>query len=189
MSRVDASMAQRYCSLMRILICVLSLLVSTAVLADDVYRWVDSHGVVHYSDKPPTKQAKPVALPPLQTYHSDSESDPFNLPPPTPEAAKPPPAPTPKIVQPADQATIRDPVGRIDVKVDVKLDKGQGLLYTVDGQARNKKPVQTTSFQLTGVYRGTHSIGVQLTDANGKVVSQAAPVTVYMKPPTVHHPR
>jgi hypothetical protein len=33
--------------------------------ADDVYRWVDKAGLVHYTSKPPTKDSKPADLPPL----------------------------------------------------------------------------------------------------------------------------
>ena len=36
--------------------------------ADSVYRWVDKDGVIHYGGQPPSKDAKPAALPEIQTY-------------------------------------------------------------------------------------------------------------------------
>lgn len=173
---------------MRGLICLLLTVGALAAAADPVYRWVDRHGVVHYSDKPPDRNAEPAKLPPLQTYHGGVQGDPFAAlatPATTPSAPRPA---APVIVQPKDQATIRDALGRIEVSVDVSLADGEGLIYTVDGQPQNKAPTRQTRFQLAGIVRGTHTVGVELTDSAGKPIARAQPVTVYMKPPTVHHP-
>src|SRR5690242_19267107 len=35
---------------------------------NQVYKWVDEKGVIHYTDKPPTQNATPAKLPPLQTF-------------------------------------------------------------------------------------------------------------------------
>src|SRR5690349_18207126 len=39
-----------------------------ATRSGEVYKWIDDKGVVHYTDKPPSQNATPAALPPLQTY-------------------------------------------------------------------------------------------------------------------------
>ncbi len=43
--------------MLRIALC-LTLLACGSALAGDVYRWVDQHGKVHYSDQPPPPSAK-----------------------------------------------------------------------------------------------------------------------------------
>jgi len=56
---------QRYFLSLKLVI-VLSLFTAPLTAqADNVYRWVDKDGLVHYTSKPPTKDAKPADLPPL----------------------------------------------------------------------------------------------------------------------------
>ncbi len=58
----------RYFQGMRNLIALTLACFSLVAAAGDVYRWVDSSGVVHYSDKPQAPNDKPAVLPHLQTY-------------------------------------------------------------------------------------------------------------------------
>lgn len=164
------------------------LLVSALPIQAQVYRWVDAGGVVHYSDKPHRQNAKPVALPPLQTMASGDVSDPFagNASKPAPEASA---MPAPSIISPAQDATIRDAQDQVTVTVDATLKPGQGLVYSVDGRARNRTPTPSTAYRLDDVYRGTHQLAVALVGADGRTLARSRPVTIYMKPPTVHHPR
>ncbi|MDE2148792.1 MAG: DUF4124 domain-containing protein [Gammaproteobacteria bacterium] len=167
---------------------VFSLAAGAGAGADQIYRWVDANGVVHYSDKPATQNAKPATLPPLQTFHGGVTEDPFaNTSAPASAASTAGKVPAPVITQPSDQETNRDGLARIDIAVQVALAPGQGLIYTLDGTPQNKTPTQAMQYQLSGVDRGTHSVGVELTDADGKVIARAKPVTIYMKPPRIHH--
>lgn len=170
---------------MRLITICLLLIFSLPVQAQ-VYRWVDSHGVTHYSDTPHRKTAKPVKLPTLQTYR------PAKLPATeragTQEKTKveePPVAP--RIVKPRPKATIRDAQLRVSVDVNAALKPQQGLLYELDGQPQNNTPTRKTHYRLHDVFRGSHTITVVLTDASGAPLAKSKPVTIYMKPPTVHH--
>lgn len=169
------------------------LLLSTATqAADAVYRWVDKDGVVHYSAQPPNKDAKPAALPPLQTY--SHKSGPQNLPdgaalaqsaaPTTPEAAPPPEL---RITGPAPDEVFRDPQGLVPVAVSVKpfMPMEGGLVFYLDGSAQNSKPWASTSYTLVGVERGEHRVAVALVDRQGKEVTRSAAITFYAKPPSI----
>lgn len=166
------------------------LLVCAGAAGAQVYRWTDSHGVVHYSDKPHTRNEQPAKLPALQSFDPAAHGDPLVD---NGKAAQTPAAPAPagaapRIVHPADGATIRDAQNRVTVSVAAAaLKVGQGFVYYVDGKARNTTPTQAASMELAPVWRGKHHISVALVDHDGRVVSRSTPITVYMKQPTVHH--
>lgn len=171
-------------------LCVLLLLITSLPAMAEVYRWVDADGVVHYTDKPHDKSAQPVTLPPLQTFSPSDEAASL----PAPDAVQPssqpekvmPPAP--KIMSPQSQATIRDAQHQVVIEVNAALQPGQGLVYYLDGTPQNATATQATSYQMGGVERGTHRLSVATVDADGKTLATSPSVTIYMKPPTVHHP-
>lgn len=170
---------------MRKLIVLLAVLLAVPVLAD-VYRWTDKDGVIHYTDKPPAPGAKPAELPPLQTFKPDALP---KLAPAADDAAKStkPLARTIAIVEPAAETTIRDAEGKVPVSVAAEPQNGEGIVYTLDGAAQNSTPTPSTAFLLSGVERGEHHLGATLVDAAGKTLATAAPVTVYLMPPTARH--
>jgi hypothetical protein len=162
---------------------------TTAFAGGTVYRYVDKDGVTHYTDKPPSPDAKPANLPPLQTI---SPATPLS------EVTKgsgdaataAPVAPgkfTLRLTSPAPDDTIRTDDGQVSVSAtsDPPLGGGYGLLYFLDGTAQNKTPVSSLSYTLQNVERGEHTVAVAAVDAAGKEVTRSAPVTIFMKPPTV----
>lgn len=154
--------------------------------ATEVYRHVDRDGVVHYSDQPPSKGARPVDLPPIQV-----------IAPPDRAAAAVAPvdgvAETPalSIVAPMPGQAFRDDDPRLDVsvRVDRPLPEGHGLLYLLDGAAQNAQPTRALNFRLQGLARGAHQIGVVTLDAAGREVARAAPVTIHVNPSGGSGPR
>lgn len=86
------------------------------------------------------------------------------------------------ITQPADKATIRSAEGILSVSVGLAhaLQPNQALVYQVDGKTLYSG--SATSHTFHNIYRGTHTVTVQLTDASGNPVSSAS-ATVYMKRP------
>ncbi len=175
---------------MRIVMLLLCLFATAlpAQAEDPVYRYKDANGVIHYTDKPPSKEAKPVTLPHLQTYKSQ--------PPPKAKpatAAKSGPAPTPpapvgfsvSIESPTPDQTLRDNSGEIGVSVSVMpgLVGGYGLVYALDGKAQGGA-VQETTYSIKGVTRGTHSVSVSLVGPDNKPVASNS-VDVHVMPPMV----
>lgn len=158
--------------------------------ATDVYRHVDENGVVHYSDKPPTKGAKPVVLPPIQVVGPVGGR-------PTPGSPSGPSveqvdltgsAPlSVSIMSPTPDQTFRsaDRQLPVSVRMNQPLPEGHGLLYLLDGSAQNAAPTRALNFTLSGVERGEHMIAVATVDARGKEVARTAPVIVHMKAPTM----
>lgn len=152
----------------------------------EVYRYVDAQGVVHYTDKPPRPDAKPAALPPLQTMGGYGTPAAAGAPA-TAEAAAPAAAPREpryglKILSPVADATLRnDSAGEVAVSVAVspRLAEGYRVQYTVDG-SRVGEPGGTQA-TLGPLERGSHLIGALLLDADGREVARASPVIVHLK--------
>ncbi len=166
----------RYVARMRPLLCFLLVLLWLPVSAD-VYRWTDDKGVVHYTDKPPAGNAKPVELPKLQTYKPGATPAPSA----TPDddaAAAPVAASSIAIVTPQPEETIRDSEGKVSVVVNAAVETGQGLVYYLDGKAQNE-PTPSTGYLLLGVERGEHQISAALVAADGRELARAGPVKFY----------
>jgi hypothetical protein len=177
--------AARYFQRMRIFSAVFLAWLSFAAIAADVYRWVDSQGVVHYSDKPQAPNDKPVALPHLQTYAAGSGAPAFTAAE-TGSPAKTAAAPI-SISSPAPDETIRDAEGKFTVTVAANPGPGEGLVYFLDGVAQNSQPTPSTALLFSGVERGQHSISAALIGGDGEQLARSADVTINMKPPSVRH--
>jgi hypothetical protein len=170
-------------------------------LAAQVYKYTDEKGVIHYTDKPPSKGAKPASLPPLHTYKplappeadgSGSSSVTGGEAPAPAYGDKGPAAAgdfTVTIVSPVPDQTNRDASGKLAVsaKVSPDMPDGYSLVYYVDG-GRQGEPTVSASTTLTDLERGQHSISAGLLDPEGKEVARSAPVTVFLRQPTVKNP-
>lgn len=161
-------------------------------VATDVYKTVDGDGVVHYTDQPPSRTAKPVVLPPIQVVGPTRGSSISSSSPVTAAASSGTDmtgaAPlSVSILSPGPDETFRtdDRVLPVSVRMNQPLPEGYGLLYMLDGTAQNSKATRALNYSLEGVERGEHMVTVVTVDASGKEVARAAPVIVHMKPPTV----
>lgn len=154
------------------------LLVITASVAEAaVYKWVDEHGNVHFSDTP-RQGAEEVRVPPAQTYSAPKLPA---TPPSVPrDAAKAPDYQRFELIAPENEATIRDNLGALTVSfaLDPGLKPGHQIQLLLDGQ------VQTTGQKVTvnvqNVHRGSHSLQGQVIDTRGKVVMSTQTITVHM---------
>jgi hypothetical protein len=167
-----------------------AIFVATAPAYAEVYKWVDEKGVVHYTDKPPTENAKPAQLPPLQTYKEGAKPKLENLAKPNSVVPAAAPAAVLKITSPTSEETFRGEAERqvsVAVQVTPALSDGQFLIYYLDGVDKSG-PTTNTSYTLAEVERGAHTVSVTMVDAAGKPIARTESVTVHMKPPIVKKP-
>ncbi len=156
---------------MRIALVIAGLLVSLVAQPQEIYRWVDSNGIVHYADQPGAPDAKRVE------YAAPSDEDATDE---SPQLYRSGPA------QPAERAPYRslsivsptpdevffggDVSVAVTVQLDARLRAGDELLIFVDG---NRVPdVTATGATITGLARGTHFLRAAVADANGAVDHQ-----------------
>ncbi|SHI21272.1 DUF4124 domain-containing protein [Ferrimonas marina] len=157
---------------------VLFLLMITLPLSASVYKWTDEHGQVHYSDKP-REGAEQVEVDP-------SKISTVELPAPRPVVAQAEPESTQPdyriaLLDPQDEATIRDNNGQLDLQIQLEpdLQDGHRVQLLLDGEV-----VRTLggggSYALDNLTRGEHQLQAQVIDKNGKVLASTASRTVYL---------
>ena len=149
-----------------------------------VYKWVDAHGVIHYSDHP-HPDAKKLQITGAQTYSA----------PPTPvvSASGPPERAAPKqrgyrsctITQPHDQQMLMNAhKATAVVHTDPPLRSGNRVRLFYDGR---QLPGHGPSFTFP-VHRGQHTVSAVIVGPLGKIVCETSTVTFYVHQPSILNP-
>lgn len=163
----------------------LMLLLFAGCLQAAVYKQVNENGEVVYSDKP-AAGAEKMDLPQLPTY----------TPPPVP-LVRPADAPVEsevykglEIVKPADNSTIRNNLGIIEVQLRIepalKVREKHRLQFYLDNQ-RYGPLVDKTAIMMSNIERGEHTLSASVFDADGNAVIASTPVTIHVKRESVLH--
>lgn len=155
-----------------------------------IYKWVDSQGGVHFSDTPHTG-AQIITLPDENNSSSPSSTPPKTSPEPN-ELQDQSPVKLKHsytkigIVQPGSGATIRNNQGFVTVTAQTEPDLFPGdklqLLYD---NAVLGEPQKNPVFEINGMYRGSHTLAVQIMDEDGNVIDSSDPITIYVFRPRV----
>ncbi len=175
-----------------VLLIVCSFLLPNPSGAQIIYTWQDEDGVLHFSDYPQTDNAKIITLTAELIAEPLDEQNGIESPyklglktileQPLPEL----PLLAITLLNPVDQQTIRDNLGRIDVVVELSrpLTQDQQLQVILNDQIFGG-PTTSTSWQLNNIDRGQHQIMIQAIE-NGKVIASTQPVTVYLHRARLH---
>ncbi|EWH11764.1 hypothetical protein DS2_03035 [Catenovulum agarivorans DS-2] len=169
----------------RICITCLTLLFALEAVAAKVYVHRNAEGVLVFSDTPhpdaeeisPKSKIESIPSSTPQTYSGSSK-----------QQAQSPQYQV-RLVQPIDQATIRDNTGSVYVAVQVSptYQAEHQVRVLLDGEAVIQ-PQNRSVFMLKNVFRGEHKLKVELLDANGKVIASSKPRTFYMHRASVIKP-
>jgi hypothetical protein len=157
----------------------------------EIYKYVDENGVTRYTDKPPSKDAKPLTLPPLQTYTGAGIS-------PTVESSEPGEDVLPKevsgysgieLLSPADQQVFNNanPIVTASAAVKPGLQDGHRVVFLVDGLLFPAPPGQT-SVAIGDLVRGSHSLQAQVRDASDQVQIQSESINFHLSQPSLQQP-
>lgn len=156
------------------------LLLSSAVVAQQVFRSLDEDGNVIYSDQPspgaeqievqPVQGFTPPALPTVDNDEVKTDA----------ATGEPLGYDTFGIVAPSDDDTIRNNEGNVDVAVTMQpsLRDGDTLRVLLDGGTLGE--MSGPYVRLENVDRGTHTVTVEALDSNGTVVATTDPVTFHL---------
>lgn len=167
------------------------LLAAGAWVADagaEAYRWVDSEGVVHYSDRP-QPGAEQIELPEANTTTVRRYASPRTTAgKPTDETAEGAgfvKYETLAVTSPAAEETLWNIEGVLSVSLALSpaLQPGHQVRVYFDGQAQM---VAGTSFQLEEVWRGVHNIQAEVLDETGKLMIRSQPNRFYVQQNTVN---
>ena len=161
---------------------ILLLLMFVAMTAQAViYRSVDKHGNVRFSDQP-DNNAEQIELKELPTYTPT---------PVTPDVVEPeqvsetilPPKYQINIISPKQNESIWENAGNVSVNVEVtpalNAERSDQLMLKLDG-AQVGEPQIASSFTLTNIDRGSHVLVVSVVDKMGKVLRRSISVLFHL---------
>jgi hypothetical protein len=155
---------------------ILAVLLTSGGAAAEVYKSVDEHGNVEFSDQA-SPGAELIEVEELQTIEA----------PPPPSILTPPAQSEPvsfytrvAVVSPAHDEAVRQNDGNITVSVIVEpmLSPGDHIALFLDGQ--EIAAAASTSIPLENIDRGTHQLQVEVRAANGTVRIRSESVTFHL---------
>ena len=162
-------------------------LLAAGSLLADAYRWVDSDGVVHYSDRP-EPGAEVIELPEANTttvrrYNRPTTGSADGAE--TDTDAAPVRYESLTVTAPAAEETLWNIEGVLNVQLALTpgLQPGHQVRVYFDGTPRL---VTGTSFQIDEVYRGVHNIQAEVIDETGKLMIRSQPNRFYVQQNTVN---
>jgi hypothetical protein len=173
---------------MRIALILAGLMLSLAAAPQEIYRWVDKDGVVHYADQPGAPDAERVEIAnsnqyeaSAQDYGASSESSS------QPSAALPYRSLT--ITQPASDQVFFGADANVTVAAEVvgELQSDHTLAFFLDG---NRIPSEDGgSVELTSLERGTHFLRAAVLDQNGQPLISSQQITFHVRLPSINTPQ
>ena len=173
----------------RILFTLISFACSVA-LATTVYKWVDEHGVIHYSDQP-HPNAQKLEIQGVQTYSSSAAS--VRAPVDSSSNAGSTPSANPYkgcvIAQPLDQQNLPN-VHSVFIRVSADpAPRGEDRVFiTMDGQVLNGGQPTGVSFNVAEIDRGEHSVQAQIRGPDEQVLCQTPTITFSVSQPNLLSP-
>jgi hypothetical protein len=171
----------------------LTLLVTlpAGALADEVWRWTDEHGVVHYSDRP-HPGAERLDIGAAQTFPALAPP-----PPAAPPAAEREPVRQPlfaytrfSVVTPAEGEVLWNIGGELNVELAVEPPLAPQHLVRVylDGKEVKDVPQGNTQFTIGEVFRGERRLRIAVVDAQGRELASTDPVVFYVQQASLLNP-
>lgn len=177
-------------SVMRILLLLAGLTLSLAAQPQEIYRWVDKDGIVHYSDQPGAAGAERVIIVNPNTYEqtpSDlgvyanaGEAD---------EEPEDSPYTSLAIVQPTPDQVFFGADATVTVAVDLggTLRPDHTLVFFVNGVRR---PADAgAGVTLAGLERGTHFLRASVLDQAGNPLITSQQITFHVRQPSINTPQ
>ncbi|GAL37865.1 hypothetical protein JCM19240_70 [Vibrio maritimus] len=159
----------------------LFVLVSGPIFATDIYHWKDEQGNIHFSDFPDSQNAKVLSLPDIPPPPQVLNEAPVNwTSSPYLEQNQTDTKLTVAIASPQHDATLRNNSGDFSVSASLKgsLSEEQTLQLLLDGKSYGSSQT-TTSWRLTNIDRGTHTLTIQV-QQSGKVIASSDTITVHL---------
>jgi hypothetical protein len=174
---------------MRSLLILAGLTLSLVAESQEIWRWVDKDGIVHYSDQPGAPDAKLINVVDPNSYESDPATATYQSSAGSPDESAGPTYESLTIVQPpAEQVFFgADTVVRVEAALDGSMQTGHSLVFHVNG---NRRPA-TSGFglELRNLPRGTYVVQASVLDANGTALITSDPIAFHVRQPSINSPQ
>jgi len=176
--------------MIRVSLLLATLIVSAAAPAQEIYRWVDRDGVVHYADQPGAPNAQRIDYAGLKAGPAEADAT---------AAAAPEPAQRNDaaseryqslvITSPSPGQSFFGTDTAVPVSLDLQppLQNGDRFVVMVDGK-RVVDDLRDPFTDLSGLPRGTHFVRAAVLDASGAQRIVSDNVTFHIRHPSVAKP-
>ena len=177
---------------MRSLLILAGLAMTLAASAQEIYRWVDKDGVVHFSDQPGSDKAVLITVIEPNSYENEAGSDASSASPgaATEQTTEPdfPPYRGLFISLPAaDQVFFgADAVVTATAELDGTLNPDHSVVFFLNGERRDSEGLST---EFTNLARGSYFLRASILDENGKPVISSSQITFHVRQPSVNSPQ
>ena len=175
---------------MRMLVILAGLMLPLAAASQEIWRWVDKEGIVHYSDQPGSPDAKLVTVVAPNAYEPQADSgsaSPAYVPPDDGDDSAL--YQSISIVQPTPDQVFFGSDTTISVVTELvgELQPDHTILMYVDG---NLRYTDGGTLTLTGLPRGSHFVRAAVFDNNTKQVVISSPqVTFHVRQASTQNPQ
>jgi len=178
---------------MRMLLVLAGLAVSLAATSQEIYRWVDKDGIVHYADQPGSSNAELINVIEPSTYEAPDNSSASNSGGVDSGSSSPEPAESPytslSIVSPTPDQVFFGADAVVDASVEIgggMLQPDHSLVFFLNG---NRQPAEGGSAQFSNLARGSYFLRAAVLDQNGKPVIQSQQISFHVRQPSILSPQ
>lgn len=170
------------------------LLLAAAVLAlpaasQEIWRWVDKDGVVHYSDSPDSPDAKLISVLEPSTYEG-AAATPAIAPAGSQDEEEPAASPydSLSIVSPSPDQVFFGAGAVITAAADLggTLRPDHSVVFFVNG---DRRPADGLSLDLSGLPRGSYFLRASVLDQSGNPIISSPQTTFHVRMPSVLSPQ
>jgi hypothetical protein len=177
---------------MRILLILAFLAAALPAGAQEIYRWVDKDGIVHYSDQPGSSNAQLIDVIEPNAYDAGEAAPPSRASADSGDEGDDPGDAAPytslAITSPAPDQVFFGADAVVSVQADLSgmLRPEDSVVFFLNG---NRHPADGLSLELSGLARGTYFLRASVLDANGKPVITSQQTTFHVRQPSINAPQ
>lgn len=177
---------------MRILLVLAGLALSLAAQPQEIYRWVDKDGQVHYADQPGAPNAERVILADPNAYESETslgDYAPSGSAPQDTDADQAAPYESLAIVQPTPDQVFFGADATVVVAAELggTLRSDHTVVFFVNG---NRRPAGSgLGLELQNLERGSHFLRAAVLDQNGETVITSQQITFHIRQASINTPQ
>ena len=177
---------------MRIALILAGLAVTLVAQSQEIYRWVDKNGIVHYSDQPDSPNAELINVIESNSYESadaapaaDSGGDDTDEPEDDPADS---PYDSFSIVSPTPDEVFFGADATVNVAADLQgtLRPGHTVVFFLNG---NRKQADGLSTEYSELARGSYFLRASILNQNGEPVITSQQTTFHVRQPSINSPQ
>ena len=177
---------------MRILLILAGLALSVAAASQEIYRWVDKDGVVHYSDQPDSPNAELINVIEPNAYEAQDAAAAANARRGDTDEAEDDSGESPyaslSITSPAPDEVFfgADAIVNVSAELQGTLRADDKLVFFLNGDRREADGLGT---EYAGLARGSYVLRASVLDAAGKPLITSPQVAFHVRQPSINSPQ